>query len=255
MHLPKLLEMAEKAARLAGEEILRIYNSIHVQQLAEKKADHSPLTEADRRAHTIITHYLNPAGIPVVSEEGKETPYEQRSRWEYLWMIDPLDGTREFLSRNGEFTVNIALISRGEPVLGVVGVPVTGEVYGGGQDLGAWVSRGGTKIPLARRSSVNLKMPGIRVVASRSHLNDATRQFIETLQEPQLISKGSSLKFMLVAEGRADVYPRFGPTMEWDTAAAHAIVRTVGLRVADDTNGKELSYNKRNLQNPSFICF
>lgn len=253
MDLSVLTQAALTAADYAVEEILAVYNSGTVQ--TEMKHDNSPLTLADRRAHKAIVSVLGNTGIPMLSEEGKDIPYETRRHWEYLWLVDPLDGTKEFLKRNGEFTVNIALIHNQQPVLGVVAVPVTGDVYFASAGNGAFVRRNGKIQPLVKRKPVTLYQPGLRVVASRSHLNDATLQFIEKLKDPQLLSKGSSLKFMLLAEGLADVYPRFAPTMEWDTAAGHAIVNEVGIPVLQKEKFTELVYNKEDLVNPSFVCY
>lgn len=247
-----LLPIALEAAERACQEILAVYSSGDFQ--AEVKGDNSPLTIADKRAHHVIASMLETTNLPVLSEEGKTIPYEERKDWEYFWMVDPLDGTKEFLKRNGEFTVNIALIHNGRPVLGVVAVPVTGDVYYA-SDEGAFLKRDGTEKKLSHRGRINLQQVGLRVVASRSHLNEDTLQFIDSLQQPSLVSSGSSLKFMLLAEGSADVYPRFAPTMEWDTAAAHAIVNSVGLKVVRHGSQDELVYNKMNLLNPGFIVF
>lgn len=250
MNTNNLLPRALKAAELACEEILKVYQSDDFQ--AEAKGDNSPLTLADRKAHQRIVEVLQPTDIPVLSEEGKRIPYDQRRQWEYFWMVDPLDGTKEFIKRNGEFTVNIALIHQQRPVLGVVAVPVTGDVfYSDGKD--AFVKNEDKTIPLLRRPPINLSAPNLKVVASRSHMNDDTQKFISELMEPELVSKGSSLKFMLVAEGKADVYPRYAPTMEWDTAAAHAIINAVGLKVLESGKETELVYNKENLLNPYFL--
>ena len=168
-------------------------------------------------------------------------------------MVDPLDGTKEFIRRNGEFTVNIALIRSGKPVLGVVAVPVSGDVFYASEGTGAFVKREGKTQTLAVRKPVDLQQLGVRVVASRSHMSAETQDFIAKLNEPTLVSRGSSLKFMLVAEGIADVYPRFAPTMEWDTAAAHAIVNEAGLKVFESGSDSEIVYNKENLLNPYFL--
>ena len=220
---------------------------------AEAKGDQSPLTIADRKAHSIIDPLLRSSGLPVLSEEGRSIPNDERKKWELFWMVDPLDGTKEFIKRNGDFTVNIALISSGKPVLGVVAVPVTGEIFYAETERGAWVRRNGESHALTRRQPVDLSAAGLRVVASRSHMNEETQQFIESLSSPQLVSRGSSLKFMMLAEAKADVYPRYAPTMEWDTAAAHAIVNEVGLRVIRFGSDEELVYNKENLLNPFFL--
>lgn len=248
--LASLLSVSVSAAEKASKEILNVYYSGDFQ--SEAKGDASPLTLADKKAHQCIVEILKSSDFPILSEEGKTIPYEERKNWEYFWMVDPLDGTKEFIKRNDEFTVNIALIHQGKPVLGVVAVPVSGDVYyaGGGE---AWLKRGGKETKLAMRPPVDLSRKGLRVVASRSHMNQETKDFIDNLTDAELVTAGSSLKFMLLAEGKADVYPRYAPTMEWDTAAAHAIVQAVGLRVTEYGSGKELVYNKENLLNPYFL--
>jgi 3'(2'), 5'-bisphosphate nucleotidase len=242
---------AIQAAQEACKVILDVYTSGDFE--AEAKGDDSPLTLADRKAHGVISVILEATNLPVLSEEGKNIPYEERSKWEYFWMVDPLDGTKEFIKRNGEFTVNIALIHNGTPVIGVVAVPVTGEVFHAAKGKGAFVKRDGREEALPKRRLWDLGERGLRVVASRSHMNPETEQFIGQLNEPTLVSKGSSLKFMLLAESKADVYPRYAPTMEWDTAAAHAIVNEVGLKVYEYGKETELQYNKRDLLNPYFL--
>jgi 3'(2'), 5'-bisphosphate nucleotidase len=250
--LQSLLNLSLHAAHAASVEILKVYNSNDFQ--TEAKGDNSPLTLADKRAHQSILSILKSSNLPILSEEGKSIPYDDRKNWECFWMVDPLDGTKEFIKRNGEFTVNIALIEKQTPILGVVTVPVTGEEFYGARGEGAFLKLGEKVTPLAKRIPIDLKQKGIRVVASRSHMNDETQQFIDQLVEPKLVSSGSSLKFMLLTSGKADVYPRFAPTMEWDTAAAHAIVNQVGLRVFQKDTTTELVYNKSDLLNPSFIC-
>lgn len=251
MNHSELLHNAINASELASKEILDVYHSNDFQ--AESKDDKSPLTLADKRAHTAIVSILKQTGLPVLSEEGKKIPYEERKQWEYFWMVDPLDGTKEFLKRNGEFTVNIALIHNQRPILGVVAVPVSGDVFYAAEGK-ALLKRSGQTINLPKRNPVSLSQPGLRVVASRSHMSPETQDFINALKEPSLVSKGSSLKFMLLAEGLADVYPRFAPTMEWDTAAAHAIVNAVGISVKQKDSEQELVYNKEDLLNAYFIA-
>jgi len=247
-----LLPLALQASEAAAEKILEVYHSGNFQ--AEAKGDNSPVTLADKQAHEVITGILQVSGLPVISEEGKTIPYEERKHWEHFWMVDPLDGTKEFLKRNGEFTVNIALIRQGVPVLGVVLVPVTGDIYFGAEGAGAFVKRMQITSKLGHRLPIDLQQPGLRVVASRSHMNDETRAFIQSLKQPSLVSQGSSLKFMLLAENKADVYPRYAPTMEWDTAAAHAILHEVGMKVYHLGRGnEELLYNKETLLNPYFL--
>ena len=246
-----MLSLAISAAEKASAEILKVYHSDDFQ--AEAKGDASPLTLADKKAHQSIVEILKSSDLPILSEEGKAIPYEERKNWDYFWMVDPLDGTKEFIKRNDEFTVNIALIHRGRPVMGVVAIPVSGDIYYAEEGKGAWLKRGGKEIKLAMREPLDLSRKGLRVVASRSHMNEETKDFIDRLTDAELVTAGSSLKFMLLAEGKADVYPRYAPTMEWDTAAAHAIVQAVGLHVTEYGSGKELVYNKENLLNPYFL--
>jgi 3'(2'), 5'-bisphosphate nucleotidase len=248
----ELLNSAIAAAEMACTEILQVYHSGNFE--AERKGDHSPLTLADRKAHAVIVAQLASSGLSILSEEGKSIPYEERKNRTYFWMVDPLDGTKEFLKRNGEFTVNIALIHEQRPVMGVVAVPVTGDVYYAAEGEGAYLKRNGEVHALPKRTPPDLNQKGLRVVASRSHMSEETQAFIQSLNEPSLVSKGSSLKFMLLAENQADVYPRFAPTMEWDTAAAHAVVNEVGFAVLQKDSDEPLRYNKADLLNPFFIC-
>mgnify|MGYP003386061246 CR=1 FL=1 len=243
-------------AKTAGNAIMAIYQKDFE---VEFKADESPLTEADKAAHVIIEKGLkaldtqNETSIPIMSEEGKNIPYDDRKNWSYFWMVDPVDGTKEFVKKNGEFTVNIALIHNGVPVLGVVYAPALDQMYWAKKGDGAY--KDGEALPL--RSAMQRKT--YKVVASRSHMSDETKVFIdalETSKEKQLVSIGSSLKICLVAEGEADIYPRLGPTMEWDTAAAHAVVLEAGMGLKAYEKGQvvsELNYNKANLLNPFFI--
>lgn len=252
INIKSLLDLALEAAQSASKEILKVYNSNDFK--TEAKDDKSPLTLADRKAHQAIVSILQSSNLPILSEEGKNEPYEERKNWNAFWMVDPLDGTKEFIKRNGEFTVNIALIEKQTPILGVVVVPVTGQVYYAAKGIGAFLNDDNKITTLVKRDSIDLKQNGLRVVASRSHMNEETQRFIEDLKNPQLVSSGSSLKFMLLASGKADVYPRFAPTMEWDTAAAHAVVNEVGLKVLQQNTTTELQYNKPDLLNPNFIC-
>jgi 3'(2'), 5'-bisphosphate nucleotidase len=252
MEINKLLQLAIQAGSTASQEILEVYNSNDFQ--TEAKGDNSPLTLADKKAHQAIVSILKSSNLPILSEEGKSIPYEERKSWDYFWMVDPLDGTKEFIKRNGEFTINIALIENQTPILGVVTVPVTGEAYYAAKGTGAFLKVNNKIKHLPKRNPVDLKQKGLRVVASRSHMNEETQQFINQLVEPAWVSSGSSLKFMLLASGKADVYPRFAPTMEWDTAAAHAVVNEIGIGVYQQGSESELIYNKPDLLNPYFIC-
>jgi 3'(2'), 5'-bisphosphate nucleotidase len=251
LNLVTLLQPALAAAKDASAVIMDVYSSGDFQ--TEAKGDNSPLTIADKSAHAAIVKHLEPTKIPILSEEGKSIDYGTRKDWEYLWVVDPLDGTKEFIKRNGEFTVNIALVRKGVPVLGVVSVPVTGQLFYAYAGGGAFLQHNGNEVKLARKATFSFDKEGLIVVASRSHMSPETEQFINNLKSPTLVSKGSSLKFLLLAEGKADLYPRFAPTMEWDTAAAHAVVNEVGLKVYEHGTTRELVYNKENLLNPYFL--
>lgn len=250
MELTALLEIAKKAALAAGTEILKIYDTGDFS--IEAKADDSPLTKADKAAHKKIVEYLAETNIPILSEEGRDIPYEERSKWEYFWMVDPLDGTKEFIKKNGEFTVNIALIHKTEPVLGVVYPPILEELFFATKGRGSFLKREGRTERLVTTKK-DLGESGLRVVASRSHMSKETEEYLQGFAHPEIVSKGSSLKFLLVASGEADLYPRFGPTMEWDTAAAHIVVNEAGGKVVKEDGLTHLSYNKENLLNPYFI--
>ncbi|MEQ9468772.1 MAG: 3'(2'),5'-bisphosphate nucleotidase CysQ [Ekhidna sp.] len=250
LDLKQLLRVAKKAALAAGVEILTIYESGDFS--IEAKSDDSPLTLADKAAHRKIVSFLEETGMPILSEEGRDIPFEERSEWEYFWMVDPLDGTKEFIKRNGEFTVNIALIHKGKSILGVVYPPVIGEMYWALDGQGSFRERNG-EVAQINTTKKSLNESGLKVVASRSHMSAETEGYIAKFENPEIVSKGSSLKFLLVASGEADVYPRFGPTMEWDTAAAHVIVTEAGGRVVLDDETTPLEYNKENLLNPYFL--
>jgi 3'(2'), 5'-bisphosphate nucleotidase len=250
------LDRVADIARQAGEAILEVYRQDFT---VEHKADQSPLTEADRRANDVILRNLREEypEIPWISEETKATPFPQRTGWNRFWLIDPLDGTKEFIKKNGEFTVNIALIEDGVPVLGVVYQPATGTLYTAQRGAGATkTSPDGSQTAL-HGGAYYREQKLVRVVASRSHMSPETEEFINALSasghDVELTSAGSSLKLCLVAEGAADVYPRFGPTMEWDTAAAHAIALEAGRKVIQHPSGEPLRYNKENLLNPWFL--
>lgn len=255
------------AALQAGEQILKVYHDPAADFQVEQKADHSPLTLADRRAHEVIAGLLKrQTPYPLLSEEGKLTPYAERAAWTDLWIVDPLDGTKEFIKRNGEFTVNIALVHRGVPVMGVIYVPVKRCLYFASEGLGAFklediVSLDSESLPQLMERALRLPAREERgkfvVVASRSHSTPETEAYIAQMRrqhaEVELCSSGSSLKICLVAEGKADVYPRFAPTMEWDTAAGHAIVRAAGGDIWQTDGSAPLHYNKEDLHNPWFI--
>lgn len=280
-NLKTLLQTALLASLEAGEEIMRIYTDPKQDFGIERKADNSPLTLADKASHRVIMNYLAATPIPVLSEEGRHLPYEERSGWDCLWVVDPLDGTKEFIKKNGEFTVNVALVQQGTPVLGVVYVPATRVLYYGIVGEGAWKCTvpalgsglpeadslaaflsqgapsddkapfGGEQLPVGRGHDV------FTVVASRSHMSPETQAYIQEMErvhgQVRTVSSGSSIKICLVAEGVADAYPRYAPTMEWDTAAGDAVARAAGRAVRNAENGKPLLYNKPDLLNPWFL--
>jgi len=226
-------------AKEAGTAIMQVYKKDFE---VEYKQDSSPLTLADKKANDIIEDGLNKLSVnlPILSEEGNNIPYKDRKHWEYFWLVDPLDGTKEFVKKNDEFTVNIALIHKDTPILGVVYAPALDVCYWAKQGEGAF--KDGQKLPLKMADQRNT----YKIVASRSHMSDETQAFIDaidTQKEKELISIGSSLKICLVAEGEADIYPRLGPTMEWDTGAAHAIVNESGGQLNDQKNNNVLKYN------------
>ncbi|SHJ99643.1 3'(2'), 5'-bisphosphate nucleotidase [Reichenbachiella agariperforans] len=250
MDLNQLLEVAKVAAKDAAVEILKIYETEDFS--VEAKSDDSPLTKADKASHLAILAHLEKTGLPILSEEGRAISYSERKDWGYFWMIDPLDGTKEFIKRNGEFTVNIALIHQGQSILGVVQVPVKDELYFAIQGKGAFKELNNETTEL-KVNRINLQDSGLKVVASRSHLSDETQVFMDGLNHPEIVSMGSSLKLLAVAEGAADLYPRFAPTMEWDTAAAQAIVEAAGGVVTIKESVQSVLYNKEDLLNPHFL--
>lgn len=278
-YLPKCIQ----ASIDAGRDILDVYHSDFT---VEHKADNSPLTLADKRSHQVIVKSLMPFDIPILSEEGKHIPYEERKSWNMFWLVDPIDGTKEFIKRNGEFTVNIALIHHGKPVLGVIFVPVKKMLYFAVRDLGAYrlelnsldeikdfslnqIITSSLRLPIepSISKSVDNRFVSLpfhldmsrpyTIMGSRSHATPELKAFVEKKRcefaTVEFISAGSSLKFCLVAEGKADIYPRFGPTMEWDTAAGQAIAENSGARVFCVDTNEPLVYNKENLLNPWFV--
>ncbi len=256
---------AIKAAIEAGKAIMSIYNSAEELDITSKK-DNSPLTAADLASNTIINSYLSNSAHPIISEENNQIPSEIRKSWTSCWIVDPLDGTKEFIKKNGEFTVNIALCKAGSPIFGVIYVPACRELYYGIVNEGKAFK---TKLDNEHNMFGELFNENdriypsnntgntLRIVGSRSHMSLETQEYIDSMKAKysniDIVSKGSSLKFCLVAEGKADVYPRFAPTMEWDTAAGQAICNTVGLTVTSTQTDAPLQYNKENLLNPHFI--
>ncbi|MBU0581504.1 MAG: 3'(2'),5'-bisphosphate nucleotidase CysQ [Candidatus Margulisbacteria bacterium] len=242
-------------ARSAGKEIMNIYGQ---EFQVEFKEDKSPLTEADRKSNEIINYGLKKIDqqIPILSEENKNISYTNRENWQYFWLVDPLDGTKEFIKKNGEFTVNIALIYERKPILGVVYIPAKDIIYYAQEGLGSY-KQNGDNAPSRILSQKRTEKDHLKVIASRSHLTQEVEEYVEEkkkeYQHVEFVSAGSSLKFCYVAEGKADVYPRLAPTMEWDTAAGQAIATFAGRKVYNYHTGEELFYNKKNLLNDWFV--
>lgn len=247
----------------AGKEILKIYNSGNFD--ISFKDDNSPLTAADKRGNEVIMKTLIPTKIPIISEENKEINFAERKNWNTFWLVDPLDGTKEFIKKRGDFTVNIALITENTPVFGVIYVPAKRTLFFGDTKLGSFKKMEVTdtfanldqlidscqKLPIKKTDNT------YRVIASKSHFNEDTKLFVEKLEKThgkiELINVGSSLKLCAIADGTADIYPRYAPTMEWDIAAGHAIVKAAGGKVIQAKSGEEVVYNKENLLNPYFV--
>lgn len=264
----KIMQIAIRAAVCAGAEIMKIYTDPEADFEIEKKADNSPLTIADRKSNEVITAMLAATPYPILSEEGRKIPMDERKQWKGLWVVDPLDGTKEFIKRNGEFTVNIAYVEDGVPQAGVIYIPVREELYFADCTYGAYKLSHLTELPeditIDQLTGHSDRLPyadrhdTFMIVASRSHLTPETQAYIDEMKKEhahvETVSRGSSLKLCLIAEGKADVYPRFAPTMEWDTAAGHAIIRAAGKEVYRADNHEPLSYNKEDLLNPWFIA-
>ena len=260
--ISELTQLAIKAAIEASKDILTIYKSDDFE--IDTKEDNSPLTKADKAAHKIISSILQESKLPILSEEGKSIPYETRKYWNKLWIVDPIDGTKEFIKRNGEFTVNIALIENNKPVIGVILAPDSGVLYFSEKNIGAFKSTTNLDyfnpenlLAEALPLPLNHENKAYTVVVSRSHLSKETKAYVENLKakhgEVKFISKGSSLKLCMVAEGMANCYPRFAPTIEWDTAAGQAICEAAGFQVIDFKTKKSMIYNRKDLLNNWFI--
>lgn len=250
--LRQLQDTCVEIAEQAGQAILHVYTG---EFDVDHKADNSPLTQADIAAHQIIAQGLSSLEypLPVLSEESSAPDFSVRSTWPAYWLVDPLDGTREFVKRNGEFTVNIALIEHDSPILGVVHAPVTGETWSGSRGNGAWKHMNGGETKKIHCRNTESAAPLV-IAQSRSHPSDALKSFMENAGPHETISMGSSIKLCIIAEGKADLYPRLGPTSEWDTAAAHAVLKEAGGDVTD-TRMNSLRYNtKDSLLNPHFFA-
>ena len=262
--LKKYLLLAVRASMMAASAIMAVYSRADFN--VDMKSDNSPLTDADRKAHEIIVDALRRSPIPILSEEGRHIPYAERKGWDQLWIVDPLDGTKEFIKRNGEFTVNIALIQDKAPVFGVIYAPVLKRLYFGGRDIGAYActremedlpDRLDDLIKNCEKLPLKVSRSSYVIMGSRSHATPELEAFVEKkrneIEAVEFISAGSSLKICRVAEGAADVYPRLGPTMEWDTAAGQGIAEGAGRRVTIWETDKRLTYNRENLLNPWFL--
>lgn len=253
MRVSDIIAQLIPVVRSAGQVILDIYHSDDLE--IQSKYDNSPLTLADQAANEVICTALRKItpDILIISEENKAIDYTERKNCEYLWMVDPLDGTKEFIKKNGEFTINVALIHHHESIAGIVYAPVTGQMCYAIKDEGAYKLDNSTPHVL-KCNSFSFRDPGLRVVCSRSHLSKDTQAYLDALNTPTIVSKGSSLKFLIIAEGEAELYPRLAPTMEWDTAAAHIILTESGGKITQLDGTSPLKYNKKNLLNPHFIA-
>jgi|TARA_B110000116_G_scaffold217039_1_gene194121 3'(2'), 5'-bisphosphate nucleotidase len=261
MNFKELLLKAINASIEGGDAIMKVYASDFA---VEHKEDKSPLTLADKNCNEVIERHLKNTEIPFLSEEGVKIPFAERENWEYSWLVDPLDGTKEFVKRNGEFTVNIALIHNGTPIMGVIYVPVKEELYFALEGIGAYkigrktvIDNLDNLIAKSDKLPINYNRDNYVIVGSRSHMSVETKQFFEEKKnehgEVEVMAVGSSLKLCLVAEGKADAYPRYAPTMEWDTGAGHAIAKMAGFSVTQYNTEKEVVYNKEDLLNPWFL--
>ena len=261
MNFNELLIKAINASIKGGQAIMDVYASDFA---VEHKDDKSPLTLADKNCNEVIEHHLLETDIPFLSEEGATITYSERKDWEYCWLVDPLDGTKEFVKRNGEFTVNIALIHNGNPIMGVIYVPVKEELYFAMEGLGSYkivrnqiIDNLETLISSSDKLPIDYKRNNYVIVGSRSHLSTETEVFFEDMKKEhvnvEIMAVGSSLKLCMVAEGKADAYPRYAPTMEWDTGAGDAICRMAGFQVLQYNTDIPVEYNKENLLNPWFL--
>lgn len=247
------INIVNSIATEAGKIIMDVYINEKFEDIVDVKADNSPLTIADKKSHQYIVKKLQEEfpEIPVISEEGKEIDYITRSQWNTFWLVDPLDGTKEFMQRNGQFTVNIALIVNKLPTLGVIYAPAKDELYYAEKEKGAFKKDGSGEIVKLMVNGKNDELVGVR---SRSHAAPEEEELFSKYDVKDFISIGSSLKFCMVAEGKADIYYRHNPTMEWDTAAGQALVEAAGGEVYQGTSKQVFEYNKTSLRNGSFLC-
>lgn len=249
------LEVVE-IARKAGTVIMDVYDNYDDIGI-EHKSDDSPLTMADKKANDVIVEGLLRLNVqyPIISEENKAIPYDERKTFEKVWVVDPLDGTKEFIKRNGEFTVNIALVENGRSILGVIYAPAMDQMYWAAEGCGSWCTRASQHFEQMKSNPINVDQKGIRIVCSRSHMNDTTKAMVDRFEDPELVPTGSSLKICLIAEGKAEFYPRLGPTMEWDICAAQVILEESGGTLIRMDDHQPLRYNREDMLNPHFLAF
>ena len=249
----KLSKSVKDISVQAGKIILDVY-SLDFTDSIENKKDNSPVTIADKKANDYIVDKLKSLtpDIPIIAEESDQIDFEKRKDFDFYWLVDPLDGTKEFINRNGDFTVNIALIHKNKPVMGIVYVPLEKKLYWGIEGKGAYLEYK-DKISKLKAKKIDLNQKGLKILVSRSHLDSKTKEYINKFEEPVIEQRGSALKFLLIAEGKADIYFRFSPTMEWDTAASHIILKEAGSNILNIETKEELKYNKKSLINPGFI--
>ena len=262
LNYPELASLLIETVKKAGKVIIEEYDNKDLN--IKLKGDKSPVTDADIASNIVITKALSNTGIPILSEESKMQDFHIRKNWKRYWLIDPLDGTREFINRNGDFTINIALIENNIPTLGLVSIPLSSKIYIGGKSLGYSKLFTGDQVVVLKMSQKGsfddvMKTEPLRVVASRSHQNSKMGSFLEKFSSVDLLRMGSSLKFMSIVDQEADIYPRFSPCMEWDTAASDAILRCLGYQIRSISDsfevGNQLIYNKKNLYNSAFVAY
>ena len=250
----EILFSVKKISIEAGKIILDVYSTDFFESIENKKDD-SPVTVADKKSNEYIVKRLQllTPDIPIVSEESEQLEYASRKKFDFFWLVDPLDGTKEFINRNGDFTVNIALIQKNRPIMGVVYIPVEDKLYWAIEGKGAFMEYEGF-VQRLKAGKVDLNKENLKILVSRSHFDDKTKAYLEKFDKPVVMKRGSALKFLLIAEGKGDVYFRFTPTMEWDTAASHIILKEAGANVLNIETNEELEYNKESMINPGFIA-
>lgn len=250
--LSDYLDAACQGARVAGIAILEVYQTNFT---VDRKSDQSPVTEADRQAHRAISSYLAKTGLPLLSEEAEMPDYEVRKHWDYFWLVDPLDGTKEFVRKSGNFTVNIALVHQNKPILGVMLQPTTGQVCYAIRHKGAYsIDKLGNKTKLHTAQKFSPASKGLKIVTSSHNYNGRTAEYLSQFKDSNILHLGSAVKLMRLAEGNVNLCPRFGPTMEWDTAAPQIIIEEAGGQIVDFEHKKPLAYNKPDLLNPDFLA-